>query len=172
MAQEAAQNSANNLNASNISTTVTTQVEQQYGPIIVMPPAQNITLPNDSVMLDASKTTSVSGTDPIAYEWALLSGPSENISFDNSASATPTVSGLVQGTYVFQLTATDTLSSVKATGTVSVTVNPGLPNPVQMLQEWYANVQANQKTGFVFLAFLAAAVIVAAVVIYTKEEKK
>ena len=80
---------------------------------------QTITLPSDSVILTGSGTDA-DGT-VVNYLWTKISGPS-SYSITNPNAATTNVTGLVQGTYQFQLQVTDNLG---ATGTaiVSVTVN-------------------------------------------------
>jgi hypothetical protein len=80
---------------------------------------QSITLPTSSVSLSGS------GTDPdgtiASYAWTRVSGPNTP-TITSASSASTTVTGLVQGTYVFRLTVTDNQG---ATGTddVQVTVN-------------------------------------------------
>src|SRR5215203_3636137 len=80
--------------------------------------AQTITLPANSVTLNGS------GSDPdgtiASYSWSKIAGGAANIG--SPASASTTVTGLVQGSYTFRLTVTDNQG---ATGTsdVNVTVN-------------------------------------------------
>lgn len=82
-------------------------------------PDQTITLPANAVTLTGS------GTDPngtiASYSWIKISGPS-TFTITNAASATTTVTGLVQGIYQFQLKVID---NAGATGldTVQITVN-------------------------------------------------
>ena len=86
---------------------------------------QNITLPTNSVSLSGS------GTDPdgtiTAYLWTKISGPASG-TITNAASATTTVTGLVQGVYQFQLKVTDN-SGATATDIMQVTVNPAVNQP-------------------------------------------
>ncbi len=81
--------------------------------------AQSITLPLSSVTLSGS------GTDPdgtiAAYSWTKISGPSGCI-ITNPGSAATSVTGLVQGTYQFQLTVTDN-SGGSNQSSVQITVN-------------------------------------------------
>lgn len=84
---------------------------------------KSITLPTSSVSLSGS------GTDPdgsiASYGWTQVSGPNTaSIGTPNSASTT--VSGLAQGTYLFRLKVTDN-GGLSATDDVNVTVNPA-PN--------------------------------------------
>jgi hypothetical protein len=83
--------------------------------------SQSITLPVDSVTLTGSAYDSSSKIT--AYLWSEVSGPNVPV-IATDGSASTKVSGLVAGTYVFQLEATDLLG---ATGvdTVSVTVLGG-----------------------------------------------
>jgi len=91
--------------------------------------AQTITLPTNSVTLTG--TASETNGTIAAYVWSQASGPS-TATIGTATKAQTTVSGLVAGTYVFQLQATDGLGN-KATATVQVTVNPApapAPAPV------------------------------------------
>ena len=80
---------------------------------------QTITLPTNSVTLTGS------GTDPdgtvASYAWTQVSGPSAG-AITTPGGATTTVTGLVQGVYVFQLLVTDNQGANDA-ATVTVTVN-------------------------------------------------
>jgi len=88
-------------------------------------PAQTITLPTSSVTLTG--TASEAGGTIASTKWSQMSGPS-TATFGNTGALSTTASGLVQGVYVFELTATDA-SGVSVTSTVKITVNPapGLP---------------------------------------------
>jgi len=80
---------------------------------------QIITLPLNAVTLTGS------GSDPdgtiSSYQWTLISGPSA-YNIVNANSSGTDVTGLVQGTYQFQLTVTDN-NGATATDVVLVTVN-------------------------------------------------
>lgn len=80
---------------------------------------QTITLPTSTVTLSGSGTDT-DGTIA-SYSWIKLSGPSGN-TITNPNSQNTTVTGLVQGTYIFQLTVTDNLGAT-GTSTTQVTVN-------------------------------------------------
>jgi beta-glucanase (GH16 family) len=84
---------------------------------------RTITLPSGSVTINGT-ATDADGTIT-SYAWSRISGPNTPTM---TGTTTPnfTVSGLVQGTYVFRLTATD---NGGATGSdeVTVTVNPNPP---------------------------------------------
>lgn len=81
-----------------------------------------------------TSTTSLSGsaTDPdgtvAAYKWTLVSGPAGSV-IATDAQPLTTVSGLVAGTYIFQLTATDDKGAVGSDQvTVTVANQPPPPN--------------------------------------------
>jgi len=99
------------------------------GAVVTTPTAnagsnQNITLPTNSATLSGSGTPG-SGHLISSYGWTQISGPNTaNINPSSSTTTgSTTVSGLIAGTYVFQLTVTNNISAT-ATSTVSVTVNP------------------------------------------------
>ncbi|WP_245793181.1 PKD domain-containing protein, partial [Flavisolibacter ginsengisoli] len=85
---------------------------------------KTITLPTNSVSLAGS------GSDPdgsiTAYSWTKVSGGSATI--NSPGASTTTVSGLVQGSYIFRLTVTDN-SGATAFDDVNVTVNPAPNQP-------------------------------------------
>jgi len=78
----------------------------------------SITLPTNSITLSGSATTS-SGTTIAGYSWTKISGPAATITAATSASTT--VTSLVEGTYVFRLTVTNS-ASLSASDDVTVTV--------------------------------------------------
>lgn len=81
---------------------------------------QTITLPTASVTL-AGSATAVSPATSVTLLWTKISGPGSTTITGNTT-LTPTMSGLQQGTYVFQLQATDNNANVN-TATVTITVN-------------------------------------------------
>ncbi|MDR1997375.1 MAG: hypothetical protein LBQ83_03540 [Candidatus Margulisbacteria bacterium] len=85
---------------------------------------QTITLPANSVTLSGS------GSDPdgsiASYKWSKYSGPGSPV-ISNSTSASATVTGLQEGTYVFLLTVTDNAGAAHS-DYVTITVNPAPPN--------------------------------------------
>ncbi len=89
-------------------------------------PAQTITLPTSSVTLTG--TASETGGSIASTKWTQVSGPG-TASFGNSAALSTTASGLVQGVYIFELTATDA-NGVTIQSTVKITVNPAPSLPV------------------------------------------
>ena len=81
-----------------------------------------ITLPINSTILNGN------GSDPdgtiASYSWSEVSGP-VSYSLSNANTATTTLSNLVEGTYVFQLTVTDN-NGKTASDNVVVVVNPAV----------------------------------------------
>jgi hypothetical protein len=107
------------------------------GPTVNAGSNQTITLPTSSVSLTGS-ATDASGTIS-TYTWSEVSGPSNAAFANGGTGATTTATGLVQGTYVFKLTATDN-NNVSGNATVTVTVKPApvIPGPPS------ANAGSNQ----------------------------
>jgi K319-like protein/type IX secretion system substrate protein len=89
---------------------------------------QSISMPTSSVILTGT-ATDASGTIK-SYLWTQVSGPNTS-SITNATSITTTITGLIVGTYVFQLKATDN-NNVSGTATVSVTVTPSAVNIVSV----------------------------------------
>lgn len=82
---------------------------------------QTITLPVATVTLTGSGSV-FDGASISTYAWSKISGGAGSITSPSSASTT--VTGLVQGTYVFQLIVTDSYGSSSIASTVTITVNP------------------------------------------------
>ena len=82
---------------------------------------QLISLPTNSVVLSGSGTDA-NGTIT-AYQWKQESGPG-TADFSSLTIPDPTVSGLLEGIYVFSLTVTDNDGGVSAADEVLVTVQP------------------------------------------------
>lgn len=80
---------------------------------------QTITLPANSVTLSGAGSSDADG-NITGYSWTKVSGGTANFSATNTASTT--VSGLTQGSYVFALTVTDNAGATN-TANVRVTVN-------------------------------------------------
>ena len=86
--------------------------------------AQTITLPTSTVTLTGT-ATGVNGATISSTTWTQTSGPAATITTPGSLSTT--VTGLVAGTYVFKLTATDN-NTLSSASTVTITVNPAVVN--------------------------------------------
>jgi hypothetical protein len=86
---------------------------------------QTITLPTSSVTL-TGVGLETNGTIT-GYQWTEVGGPN-TATFANARSAQTSVSGLIAGTYTFQLTVTDQ-QGVTASDQVKVTVNPAATPP-------------------------------------------
>lgn len=111
--------------------------DDDYVTVVVKPapnslPAANagsdivITLPDNKATLDGSASADADGT-LAAYEWTILSGPSQYI-IVNATAATTDVTNLTEGTYKFRLHVTDDKGAIDA-DTVLVKVNPAAPLP-------------------------------------------
>jgi major membrane immunogen (membrane-anchored lipoprotein) len=93
---------------------------QHVPPVADAGPNQTVTLPVSTATLDGSGSYDTDGTIT-AYSWVQVSGSAVMIANANQVQATLT--GLVGGTYVFQLTVTDN-SGATGVATVTITVNP------------------------------------------------
>jgi hypothetical protein len=98
----------------------TSQVTITVNPVPIVANAgsnQTITLPTSSVSLNGSGSTGAI----TSYAWTRVSGPNTPTITTPSAVST-TVTGLIQGTYVFQLS----VNGGTSTSQVTITVNPAL----------------------------------------------
>jgi hypothetical protein len=106
------------LNGGVSTSQVTITVNPAPPPTANAGPNQTITLPTSSVTLNGSGSTGII-TD---YTWIWISGPNTPVITTPTAVST-TVTGLIQGTYVFQLS----VNSIASTSQVTITVNPAPP---------------------------------------------
>ncbi len=83
-------------------------------------PDQTIIFPSDSATLDGSNSTDADGTIA-SYVWNFVSGPS-TIHPDDTV--TSNISGLIEGTYVFELIVTDN-DGASDSDTIQITVTAG-----------------------------------------------
>ena len=99
---------------------VTVNPAANVPPLVNAGPDQTITLPTNTANLSGG------ATDPdgtiASYAWTKISGPS-TYTIANASIAITTVTGLVKGTYQFELKATDN-SGASTRDTMQVTVNP------------------------------------------------
>jgi len=113
---------------------------------------QTITLPTNSVTLDGSLSTDPDGSIA-SFSWTKKSGPSAGTITSPTAVST-TVTGLEEGTYVFQLSITDNKG---ATGlaTVQVTVNPEPRDQILTGTVWkYAEIDDGINTSSPTVVYL------------------
>lgn len=98
-----------------------TLVVERKPPVVNAGPSQTLTLPSDTVYLHGKVTDSASTIT--GYLWSEVSGPNVALILDEGSLSTPAV-GLVAGTYVFQLMATDSFG-LTGVDTMQVIVNAG-----------------------------------------------
>jgi gliding motility-associated-like protein len=98
---------------------------------------KTITLPTNSLILNGIGTDSDGSIS--SYAWSKLNGPTVTLANQNTANLTLT--NLLQGTYVFQLTVTDN-SGATASDQVTVIVNPVASNQLPIVNA------GSQKTIF------------------------
>ena len=101
--------------------TVTVNAAPNQAPVANAGSDISIELPVNTTLLDGSASYDADGTIA-SYSWNKISGTGA-ITIVNSNTATPSVIGLVQGQYTFELTITDN-NGATATDQVIVTVNP------------------------------------------------
>lgn len=107
---------------------------QPGGPKANAGPDQSLPTGTTTTTLPGSGTTA---NGPLTYQWTKKSGPAAG-TLTNDLTATATVTGLVEGTYVFELRITDATSAFDFDN-VSVTVQPAASN-----QNPVANAGPNQ----------------------------
>ena len=99
------------------------QPPPNIAPVANAGPAQTITAPASSVILNGSASFDPDGTI-VSFSWVLTSGQGSVI-ISNSNKVIAGISGLTPGTYTFQLTVTDN-SGATNSDQVTVTVNPAV----------------------------------------------
>lgn len=109
-----------------VLTTACTKTATHPNPVAKAGASQTITLPVESATLNGSATDA--GGKIKTYLWEQISGPSASTIVDPGSLSTA-VQGLMQGTYVFQLSVFDSLGGV-GTDTTSIVVKP---SPIQTL---------------------------------------
>ncbi len=114
-------------------------------PIVFAGEDAALTLPNNSLVLDGSAQDPDGGAI-VSFSWTQISGPNTAM-FDDTTIADPTISDLVEGVYVFELSATDDeneTGSDQVTITVteelsSILINSGGPTFTFNTEEWVAD---------------------------------
>jgi hypothetical protein len=111
-----------NNDSSGAAVTITVN-PQNFPPVVSAGANQTITLPTSTVTLTGTATDA---TGTIAsYLWTEVSGPN-TATIASKAAISTNITGLIAGTYVFQLKATDNLG-LSGTATVTIVVNPATP---------------------------------------------
>jgi predicted esterase len=105
--------------------TVTVNAAANTPPVANAGADKSITLPTNSLALTGSGTDANGSIS--TYAWTKTSGPAQ-FTFSNAAIASPTVSNLVAGSYVFRLTVTDNQGAT-AFDEVTVNVNAAANTP-------------------------------------------
>jgi hypothetical protein len=97
----------------------TAPVSDRKPPVVNAGPSQSVILPLDSVLLSGRATDSSSSIS--AYLWSEVSGPNVPV-IENEGSPSTLVTGLIKGTYIFQLMAIDSFG-LTGVDTMSVVVS-------------------------------------------------
>ena len=117
----------NNGKTANGSVTVTVNPAVEVAPSVNAGPSATVTLPTSSVTLNG-KASGNNGATIESVFWEFISGPAY-VKFSNEWALTTTISELVAGTYVFELSVTDN-NGKTSTSLVDVIVKPA-PTPAQ-----------------------------------------
>jgi alpha-tubulin suppressor-like RCC1 family protein len=107
-------------NSDDATVTVIVNAAATVTPVANAGSGSTITLPANSVTVDGSGSSNPGG-GTLTYAWAKQSGPA-TYTITSPTAATTTITGLVQGTYVFQLTVTNSQGN-SAVATVTITVS-------------------------------------------------
>ena len=108
-------------NSAGVAVTVNASTVVNTAPVANAGPVQNTTLPANTVTLSGSGT-GTSGATISSYSWSQTTGPS-TATINSPNAAGTSISGLIQGNYVFVLTVTDNHGLTNSAG-VAVTVYP------------------------------------------------
>jgi hypothetical protein len=95
-------------------------------PVVLTGAAQTLTLPSNNTVLDGSRSYDPDGSIS-SYAWVLVSGTGGTIATPSAAFTK--VSGLTQGTYIYQLTVTDN-NNASSSALDTIIVNPADSIPV------------------------------------------
>jgi uncharacterized protein YaiE (UPF0345 family) len=113
-----------NADVASVADQVTVTVTTNPIPVANAGPDKNITLPTNSTVLNGSGTDNGSIK---SYTWTQVGVTPNVATFSSKTVASPTVSGLIAGTYTFSLVVTDNLDAVSVADNVTVVVNPAPP---------------------------------------------
>jgi alpha-tubulin suppressor-like RCC1 family protein len=108
-------------NSATATVTVTVNAAPVITPVANAGSGSTITLPTNSVTVDGSASSNPGG-GTLTYVWTKQSGPA-TYTITSPTAPTTTITGLVQGTYVFQLKVTNSQGN-SAVATVTIIVNP------------------------------------------------
>lgn len=119
---------------------------------------QTITLPTAAVTLSGSGSDAETS---VTYAWTRVSGPNTP-TIVSASSASTSVTGLIEGTYVFRLTVTDG-GSLTATDDITITVNPAAPVGPSIKAHWrlLTNSTPSTPTADEFVSFPSWATLTA-----------
>jgi hypothetical protein len=104
--------------------TITVDAAGSTPPVANAGSSQTVMLPVTELTLDGSGSYDPGGTI-VSYSWVQLSGDG-GVTIVGSNTVQPKIYGLTAGTYVFQLTVTDS-NGLSSTSTVTITVDAGAP---------------------------------------------
>jgi RHS repeat-associated protein len=113
------------LNSPPATTTITANPVNQP-PVVSAGLNQTITLPTNTVTLNGSATDDGLPNNTLIIQWSLVSGPA-TVTFSSPNTAVSQATFTVAGTYVLQLSASDT--QYTTTSNTTITVNPQVNQP-------------------------------------------
>jgi RHS repeat-associated protein len=98
-------------------------------PFVDAGPAQTITLPSAAILRGVVADDQLPASGGLTVSWQQVSGPAQAV-FSNASSAETNVTFTTAGTYVMQLTASDSVLTSSSSVTLTVLVHPANQAPV------------------------------------------
>jgi hypothetical protein len=117
--------------SSTANTTVTVNPPPNQPPVVSAGPDQTITLPTNTVTLNGTATDDGLPSGTLIIQWSLLCAPTpacqSAVQFSSPNTAVTNATFSAAGTYVLQLSASDTQLTSSSTATVTVNPKPNTP---------------------------------------------
>lgn len=105
------------------------QGQVNTAPVVSLPGNQTITLPTSSLTITGNVTDDA-GIANVSIVWSQITGPN-TANLSSTTSPSITISNLIEGNYIFRLTATDS-QGLSSYAEITITVNP-VPNQMPIV---------------------------------------